>query len=55
MAAGKEVILITNHILEHALTADFSFVKAWKGDYAGNHYRGTARNFNPLKAAGKIT
>ena len=45
------------HILEHALTADFSFVKAWKGDYAGNLiYRGTARNFNPLMAmAGKIT
>ena len=45
------------HILEHALIADFAFVKAWKGDYAGNLiYRGTARNFNPLMAmAGKIT
>ena len=45
------------HILEHALTADFSFVKAWKGDTAGNLiYKGTARNFNPLMAmAGKIT
>ena len=45
------------YILESALTADFSFVKAWKGDTAGNLiYKGTARNFNPLMAmAGKIT
>jgi len=45
------------HILEHALVADFAFVKAWKGDSAGNLiYKGTARNFNPLMAmAGKIT
>ncbi len=59
VAAGKEVRVFNNkpHILERALTADFSFVKAWKGDYAGNLiYRGTARNFNPLMAmAGKIT
>lgn len=48
---GKKVIL------EHALTADFSFVKAWKGDTHGNLiYRATARNFNPMMAmAGKIT
>ena len=40
-----------------ALTADFAFVKAWKGDTAGNLiYKGTARNFNPMMAmAGKIT
>ena len=45
------------HILEKALTADFAFVKAWKGDTAGNLiYKGTARNLNPLMAmAGKIT
>ena len=45
------------HILEKALIADFAFVKAWKGDTAGNLiYKGTARNFNPLMAmAGKIT
>ena len=45
------------HILESALTADFAFVKAWKGDTAGNLiFKGTARNFNPLMAmAGKIT
>ncbi len=45
------------HILEMALTADFAFVKAWKGDTAGNLiFKGTARNFNPMMAmAGKIT
>ena len=39
------------------MTADFAFVKAWKGDEAGNLiYKGTARNFNPLMAmGGKIT
>lgn len=36
------------HLLEHAFTADFAFVKAWKGDTAGNLvFKGTARNFNP--------
>ena len=45
------------YILEEALIADYAFVKAWKGDTAGNLiYKGTARNFNPLMAmAGKIT
>ena len=45
------------YLLETGLTADFSFVKAWRGDTAGNLiYRGTARNFNPMMAtAGKIT
>jgi 3-oxoacid CoA-transferase subunit A len=56
---GKEVREYNGkpHILESALTADFAFVKAWKGDTAGNLiYKGTARNFNPLMAmAGKIT
>ena len=37
------------HILEHAFKADFTFVKAWKGDEAGNLiFKGTARNFNPV-------
>ena len=32
----------------YSLLADFSFVKAWKGDTAGNLiFKGTARNFNP--------
>ncbi|MBZ0327779.1 MAG: CoA transferase subunit A [Altibacter sp.] len=36
------------HILEVAFKADFAFVKAWKGDAAGNLiFKGTARNFNP--------
>ena len=56
---NKEVRVFNgkNHILEHALTSDFSFVKAWKGDTTGNLiFKGTARNFNPLMAmAGKIT
>ena len=59
IAEGKEVREYNNkpYILEKALTADFSFIKAWKGDVAGNLiYKGTARNFNPLMAmAGKIT
>ena len=45
------------YLLERWLKADFAFVKAWKGDTAGNLvYKGTARNFNPMMAAaGKIT
>jgi len=45
------------YLLETGLTADFAFVKAWRGDTAGNLvYKGTARNFNPMMAtAGKIT
>ena len=36
------------HLMERAFEADFSFVKAWKGDEAGNLiFKGTARNFNP--------
>ena len=43
--------------MEKAFEADFSIVKAWKGDTAGNLiFRSTARNFNPMMAmAGKIT
>ena len=59
VAEGKEVRDFNGkpHILESALTADFAFVKAWKGDTAGNLiFKGTARNFNPMMAmAGKIT
>ncbi|MGZ5960555.1 MAG: CoA transferase subunit A [Rhizomicrobium sp.] len=45
------------YILERALHADLSIVKAWKGDAQGNLvYRKTARNFNPMMAtAGKAT
>ena len=59
VADGKEVREFNGkpHILESALTADFAFVKAWKGDAAGNLiFKATARNFNPMMAmAGKIT
>ena len=59
VAKDKEVRIFNGkpHILENSLVADFSFVKAWKGDTAGNLiYKGTARNFNPHMAmAGKIT
>ena len=59
VAAGKEVRDFNGkpHILESALTADFAFVQAWKGDAAGNLiFKATARNFNPMMAmAGKIT
>lgn len=50
VAEGKEYREFNGkmHVLEHAYKADFSFVKAWKGDEAGNLiFKGTARNFNP--------
>jgi len=45
------------YVLEPAITGDFAFVKAFRGDGAGNLvYRKTARNFNPMMAtAGRIT
>jgi 3-oxoacid CoA-transferase subunit A len=59
VAEGKEMRMFNGkpHILEHALTADFALVKAWKGDTEGNLvYKATAMNFNPMMAmAGKIT
>ncbi|HVZ24135.1 MAG TPA: 3-oxoacid CoA-transferase subunit B, partial [Vicinamibacterales bacterium] len=40
------------YVLERAIRADVSIVKAWKADPLGNLvYRKTARNFNPLVAA----
>ena len=39
------------YVLERAIRADLSIVKAWKGDASGNLvYRKTARNFNPMIA-----
>lgn len=56
---GKESRMFNGkmHLLEHAFEADFAFVKAWKGDTAGNLiFKGTARNFNPnMCGAAKIT
>ena len=45
------------YVLEEAIQADVSIVKAWKGDKSGNLvYRKTARNFNPMIATcGKVT
>ncbi len=59
VAEGKEVREFDGrpYLLERALTADYAFVKAWKGDRWGNLiYRRTARNFNPVMAtAAKVT
>ena len=59
VAEGKEAREFNGkmHIMEHAYEAEYSIVKAWKGDYSGNLiFRGTARNFNlPMAGAGKIT
>ena len=59
IADGKPVMEFDGqkYIMERAIKADISLVKAWKGDKAGNLiYRMTARNFNPMVAtAGKIT
>jgi 3-oxoacid CoA-transferase subunit A len=59
VAEGKETREFDGrlYIMERGLTADFAFVKAWKGDRAGNLiYRKTGRNFNPMMAtAAKVT
>ncbi|MCF7566826.1 CoA transferase subunit A [Sabulilitoribacter arenilitoris] len=59
VAEGKETREFNGkmYVLEHAFQADFAFVKAWKGDDAGNLiFKGTARNFNPnMCGAAKIT
>ena len=59
VAEGKESRAFNGkmHLLEKAFNADFSFVKAWKGDDAGNLvFKGSARNFNPnMCGAAKIT
>ena len=59
VAEGKEVREFDGqlYVMERALKADLSIIKAWRGDAAGNLvYRKTARNFNPMMAtAGKVT
>jgi 3-oxoacid CoA-transferase subunit A len=59
VAIGKETREFDGkmYVLEKAFKADFAFVKAWKGDEAGNLiFKGTARNFNPnMCGAAKIT
>jgi len=58
VADGKETREFDGHhyVLETALKADVSLVKAWKADASGNLlFRKTARNFNPAVAmAGKV-
>jgi 3-oxoacid CoA-transferase subunit A len=58
VAEGKETRTFDGHhyVLETALRADVSLVKAWKADESGNLvFRKTARNFNPACAmAGKV-
>ena len=59
VADGKETREFDgrHYVMETALKADLSLVKAWKADKAGNLvYRKTARNFNPMMAqAGTFT
>lgn len=59
VAEGKETREFNGkmYVMEEAFQADFSIVKAWKGDEAGNLiFKGTARNFNPaMCGAAKIT
>lgn len=50
VAEGKETREFAGkmYVMEEAFQAEFAFVKAWKGDEAGNLvFKGTARNFNP--------
>ena len=59
VAEGKETRDFDGkmYVLEPAFKADFAFVKAWKGDAAGNLvFKGTARNFNAnMCGSAKIT
>lgn len=59
VAEGKETREFDGkmYVLEYAFKADFAFVKAWKGDAAGNLvFKGTARNFNPIMCgSAKVT
>lgn len=44
-------------MLEEAVSADYSLIRGWKADRAGNVvFRNTATNFNPIMGrVGKIT
>ena len=59
VAEGKDIREFDGetYVMERALKADVTLVKAWVGDTAGNLvFRKTARNFNPMMAtAGKVT
>jgi len=59
LARGKETRVIDGrgYVLEYPIHADFSLIKAERGDRWGNLvYRKTARNFGPIMAsAAKVT
>ena len=59
IAEGKEIREFNGkmYLMEEALHADFSIVKAWKGDRYGNlQFRKTTRNFSTsIAKAGNIT
>lgn len=59
VAEGKDIRWFDGkpYVMERGLTADFSIIKAWKGDRHGNLvFRKTARNFNAVMAtAGTVT
>jgi 3-oxoacid CoA-transferase subunit A len=55
IAKGKETKVFDGetYIMERGIVADLSIIHAWKGDTEGNLvYRKSARNFNPMMAAG---
>ena len=57
-AEGKEVREFNDehYVLESALKADISIIKAWKADKFGNLiYRKSAQNFNPMMATAAKT
>jgi len=58
VAEGKELRKFDGetYVMETALKADLSIIKAWRADRWGNlQFRKTARNFNPMMAtAGKV-
>ena len=45
------------YVFEKPIIGEVAFIKAWKGDKAGNLiFRKTAQNFNaPMATAGKVT
>lgn len=59
IAEGKDIRYFDGrpYVMERGLTAEFSLIKAYKGDRHGNLiFRKTSRNFNAVMAtAGKIT
>jgi 3-oxoacid CoA-transferase subunit A len=59
IAEGKEIRTFDGrqYLMEKALKADYTLIKAYKGDAMGNlQYRKTTRNFSPMMAtAGRVT